>query len=289
MKRKFLGILSIVLALALLGSCAGQGIRLLLRGLGGGPVVAGAAFKEPDYVDYTVCRMYYASFSATQRQAYRTVYNGLIAHDEKILLPKLTETALSEVLEAVRLENPQILCTGTEPSYYVTQTGVTLLPVYTMSAAQAQAYAKALIARGKEIVAAAPEGDARAMELYLHDVICMSSDYGDGENAATAYGALIRGCAVCAGYTAAAKLLFDIAGLPSAVVSGIAKEGDTEIPHAWNAVALNGEWLYLDVTWDDPIGGAERYDYFNLSEKELSRTHFGYNMPAGIPRLAVNE
>lgn len=282
MKRKFLGILSVLLAVALLGSCAGQGIRLLFGGFKGVSPAAGAAFREPAYVDYTVCRMYYASFTPAQRQAYRTVYNGLTAHEEKILLPKLTETALSEVLEAVRLENPQILCTGTEYSYYESAAGVMLLPDYTLSAAQADEMAKKLIARGKEIVAAAPQGDPGAMELYLHDAICAFSDYGDGALASTAYGALITGNAVCAGYTAAAKLLFDLAGLPSAVVSGTAREGELEIPHAWNAISLNGEWVYLDVTWDDPAGGAERYDYFNLTERELSRTHFAYSLPGII-------
>ncbi len=287
MKRKLLGILSILLAVALLGSCAGHGFKLLLGGMN--TVSSGTAFREPEYVDYSVCRMYYASFSPVERQAYRSVYNGFVSHDQKILLPKLTEDALSRVLDAVRLENPQILCTGTEYDYYVTGSSLVLMPIYTADAAAAERMAKALIARGKEIVAAAPADDPEATELYLHDVICALSDYGDGAFDTTAWGALMSGHAVCAGYTAAAKLLFDIAGLPSAVVSGTAKEGNAEIPHAWNAVSLNGSWLYLDVTWDDPAGEARRLDYFNLSEKELSRTHFGYNVPAVIPRLAVND
>lgn len=89
---------------------------------------------------------------------------------------------------------------------------------------------------------------------------------------------------MCAGYTAAAKLLFDLAGQPSAVVSGTAKEGETQIPHAWNAVALYGEWVYLDVTWDDPVGGDERHDYFNLTERELAETHFGFVLPGNIKK-----
>ena len=233
-------------------------------------------------MDYPVCRMYYASFSPVERRAYRAVYNGLVSHDQKILLPKLTEDALSAVLDAVRLENPQILCIGTEYDYYVTGSSTVLMPEYTVDAAGAAQMAEALIARGKEIVAAAPAGDPEATELYLHDVICALSDYGDGAFDATAWGALMSGHAVCAGYTAAAKLLFDIAGLPSAVVSGTAKEGNSEIPHAWNAVSLDGRWLYLDVTWDDPVGGAERHDYFNVSDRELSRTHFGYSLPGVI-------
>lgn len=282
MKRKILGILSILLVAALLGSCAGRGLRLLLGGFGAFSPPVGAPFREPEYVDYSVCRMYYASFSPAERQAYRAIYNGLNAHEDKIMLPKLSENALSGVLDAVRLENPQILCVGTEYTYYYTDTALALIPVYTLNAAQAEQMSKALIARGREIVAAAPAGNAEATELYLHDAICALSDYGEGKFASTAYGALMTGSAGCAGYTAAAKLLFDLAGLPSAVVSGTAMEGDSEIPHAWNAVSLNGRWVYVDITWDDPLGGAERYDFFNLSEKELSKTHFGYVLPGVI-------
>ena len=282
MKRKLLGILALLFALALLGSCAGHGLRLLL-GNAGAAAPAAVTFREPDYVDYTVYRFYYASLTPAQRQAYCLVYNGMLAHSEKILLPNLTETALSEVLDAVRLENPQILCVGTEYTYYRQGAALYLIPTYTMTGAQSEAMARAVVQRGKEIVAAAGDLDAYEMELYLHDAVCALSVYEDGANAANAYGALISGKAVCAGYTAAAKLLFDLAGLPNAVISGMTKDGGEEAPHAWNAVAPDGEWYYTDVTWDDPIGGTGKCrDYFNVGEEELSRTHYGYVLPHGV-------
>ncbi|MCL1846880.1 MAG: hypothetical protein FWF91_02800 [Coriobacteriia bacterium] len=64
----------------------------------------------------------------------------------------------------------------------------------------------------------------------------------------TAYGALIEGLCVCAGYAAAFKLLADAAGLESIVVTGTL-EGS--IGHAWNRVLINGEWKNIDVTNND--------------------------------------
>lgn len=64
----------------------------------------------------------------------------------------------------------------------------------------------------------------------------------------TAYGALINGKAVCAGYAGAFKLLADAAGLECIVVTGML-EGN--LPHAWNKVKIDGEWEILDVTNND--------------------------------------
>ena len=64
----------------------------------------------------------------------------------------------------------------------------------------------------------------------------------------TAYGALINGKCVCAGYAAAFKLLADEAGLHAIVVTGIL-EGS--LSHAWNKVCIDGEWEIVDVTNND--------------------------------------
>lgn len=98
------------------------------------------------------------------------------------------------------------------------------------------------------------------------------------------YGSLVNGRAACEGYSRAAKLLFDEVGIESALVSGISKNEDgTEGPHMWNAVKINGDFYYLDCTWDDPVSEDGRdtkiYTYFNVTTKDLSKTHseFSYN------------
>lgn len=64
----------------------------------------------------------------------------------------------------------------------------------------------------------------------------------------TAYGALLNGKCVCAGYAAAFKLLADAAGLESIVVTGVL---DGSLSHAWNKVNIDGEWQIVDVTNND--------------------------------------
>lgn len=102
-------------------------------------------------------------------------------------------------------------------------------------------------------------------EFAINQYLCDTCEYDDDalENAEsndfryvdsefrdsfTAYGALLNGRCVCAGYAAAFKLLADAAGLDSVVVTGTL-EGT--LPHAWNKVRIDGEWEILDVTNND--------------------------------------
>lgn len=64
----------------------------------------------------------------------------------------------------------------------------------------------------------------------------------------TAYGALVKGKSVCAGYAAAFHLLAQEAGLESVVVTGIMDGG---LSHAWNKVKVEDEWQIVDVTNND--------------------------------------
>jgi transglutaminase/protease-like cytokinesis protein 3 len=43
--------------------------------------------------------------------------------------------------------------------------------------------------------------------------------------------------------------------------------------HVWNSVYIDGKWLHLDLTWDDPINSNGRnsliYNYFLISTEKL--------------------
>jgi len=82
----------------------------------------------------------------------------------------------------------------------------------------------------------------------------------------------VHGQAVCQGYALAFKLCMDILGIESKVILGMTPEGK----HAWNAVKLDGEWYYIDVTWDDPVPDAEGkvvYNYFNVPQWWIEQEH----------------
>lgn len=69
--------------------------------------------------------------------------------------------------------------------------------------------------------------------------------------------------------------------IPTAFVVGYAGEA-----HAWNLIKLNGEYYNMDVTWDALIGNPATtyyYDYFNITDGEISRDHIRRELSIGLP------
>lgn len=119
---------------------------------------------------------------------------------------------------------------------------------------------------------------------FVHDYIIGSNSYdfaayelGDAINAETearvssAYGALVSGDIMCAGYARAFDLIMHELGYESIFVSGEADGGS----HAWNLVLLGEDFYHIDLTWDDLDGdhAEARYNYFCLTDEEISKTH----------------
>ncbi len=110
---------------------------------------------------------------------------------------------------------------------------------------------------------------------YNHNV-SYSRSRGSSVLPFTAYAVFANGNAVCAGYADAFTLMARSAGLLALDVNGYANEERTDnYGHAWNMVLVEGTWLYLDCTWDDPDDGQKiSYDYFLISEEEMAEDHY---------------
>lgn len=109
--------------------------------------------------------------------------------------------------------------------------------------------------------------------LILHDRLAATTSYVDNDLDQTAYGALVKGVAVCAGYTKAYQLLLQKVGITSWYVSGDSTKPDENggTSHAWNLVNIDCEWYYTDVTWDDK--DKLYYYYLNLTADRMHEDH----------------
>ena len=102
------------------------------------------------------------------------------------------------------------------------------------------------------------------------------------------YGALSHSQAVCEGYAKLFQYLCYQVGINANYVCGTS-EGQG---HAWNVVKLNGNWYFVDVTWDDastdnppmPI-----YTYFNITTDEILKDHEIDNSVLSVPTADSNE
>lgn len=106
----------------------------------------------------------------------------------------------------------------------------------------------------------------------IHDYIINNTDYDtlktndvndNTYNSNTAYGVLIEGYGICSGYSDAMAIFLDKLNIINYKISND--------QHIWNLVFLDGEWLHLDLTWDDPVSdkNVTRDNYFLITTKTL--------------------
>lgn len=94
--------------------------------------------------------------------------------------------------------------------------------------------------------------EERSQEIKNNEVVSLKHPSN------TAFGPLFTGKAICGGYTDVMALFLDKLGLKNYKVSSER--------HIWNIVEIDGKWLHLDLTWDDPVT--------NTGEDVLIDTYF---------------
>ncbi|MDO5416198.1 MAG: transglutaminase domain-containing protein [Lachnospiraceae bacterium] len=107
-----------------------------------------------------------------------------------------------------------------------------------------------------------------ATVTYPYDRYLAGTDTKEDHNA---YGALVKGEAVCEGYAEAFCWLADACGLETKFIYGVYGGG----MHDWNMVKLDGHWYHVDVTSDDPVvegNGGNGYGWGKLQNRYLNRT-----------------
>ncbi len=158
---------------------------------------------------------------------------------------------------------------------------------WTYSGAKEQ-YIQQLRDRVDAIVAAANRyGSDSEKAQYVHDYLITNVAYSYAEleernktyhdarydTIGTAYGCLVEGRCVCAGYAYAYSLILHRLGIPCIYVVGKTDADAPDTYHAWNCAQLGGNWYYIDVTWDDSDDGYVRYDYFGAPAGRLFSDH----------------
>lgn len=122
--------------------------------------------------------------------------------------------------------------------------------------------------------------------LAIHDYIINNTKYDIVRNDTNdsnyhsyiAYGPLFEGYATCNGYTDAMALFLEKMNIPNFKVA-MTPNDDTTEGHVWNAVYLNGRWLHLDLTWDDPVSNDGKdylqHKYFLITTNQLNEVDAG--------------
>ncbi|MDE5605441.1 MAG: hypothetical protein K2I73_07650 [Eubacterium sp.] len=96
--------------------------------------------------------------------------------------------------------------------------------------------------------------------IFIHNYLVENLEYGNDDSSENnIYGALVLKKTKCVGYSEAFRYIAEKAGIKTYIVSS------SKLAHAWNMVLINGNYFFVDCTWDDPI-----LDKVNLSNDPLS-------------------
>lgn len=126
-------------------------------------------------------------------------------------------------------------------------------------------------------------------EIVIQKYLIENTIYAEDKNSHNLLGPLVDGIAVCEGYSLAFQYLMRRAGVPCITIMG-SFGGES---HLWNMVEIEGDYYHIDVTADDPVveSGEQilTFDYFNLTEAEITIDHTIKNTSFDIPAANSKE
>lgn len=117
-------------------------------------------------------------------------------------------------------------------------------------------------------------------EKKAYDIVCKNVVYKMGVYDQSAYGAVMEGESVCAGYTKMFGMMMNASGIDTIGITGSG--------HAWNKVFLYGKWYNVDSTWDD-LGNISGYNYFNKSDAQIGSGHVPFSIYEGLLPVADED
>ena len=116
-------------------------------------------------------------------------------------------------------------------------------------------------------------------EILVYGRIAGKLDYKDNNDVRdhNIVGPVLTSSGVCEGYNALLLLCFRRIGIPCIKVYGRTKKDRL---HCWTIAWINGTPVHCDVTWDRTKRGVVRYDYFNLSDRQIAHDHHNFSGPS---------
>lgn len=251
--------------------------------------------KEDNHGD--IYNKVYPQLNSIQQGIYNTLLEGVARGENNYKFNNVTLQDFDRAFTAFSYDHPEFfwLSTSYTYSYSTKPLTIELEPysywVYTFNPDK---YVNSLNAEVDKIVKGASRCTTTYDKVkYVHDYLAENVIYDydmldeldssfrstSTEQGLSIYGALVNGKAVCGGYSETFFFLMNKLGVDCHYI-----QGDAGGYHAWNCLEIDGEYYYMDVTWDDidtqkdDAGNVLNdngvvYRYFCVTSGEFSRTH----------------
>ena len=240
----------------------------------------------------------YEQLNEEEKELYNKCYSALISFETSVdNLPEwLTEKTLEKIRDYIVIDHPEIFWFIGRYSYYSDSSTGKITKVefkYCMSKEESE--------KRKEQIenAVTPFENGindtlsdyevakiiykNIIELVDYDSVTLDSSGNDADknlpdDLRSIYGVFVNHKAVCAGYAKATQYLMNKYGIECTQVTGTTEKDEL---HAWNLIKLEGNYYYLDTTWDDHSNTDPEkntsvdvtYNYFCVTTEELLKDH----------------
>jgi len=253
-----------------------------------------------------VDRYFYGKLPDNEKQIYREIYQGCMAHKDVIPVSAFeNDDAKSylRIIQAILDDNPLL--------YFLNQSRMDLaqdangnyavIPQYFFSQENVASYNQKIQDAANAIIykLKLTEGSDLEKVRKVHDYMCqkITYDYG-GANvkdvsrfiaAHNIIGVFAHQKAQCEGIAKAAKVLLNAVDVRCIVLFGeAADETGKMTDHSWNIVNVGGTPCHLDITFDIGVGTADAvsFDYYNVTDSQIRKDHV---YSTGFPRCTEKK
>jgi len=240
-------------------------------------------------------KMHYTRLSEDEQAVYDQIYKAVSEFAERTgpLVRDVTKERCFEIMNAVIYDNAEIFWCARgmgAVSYNSAGIAVDVIFKYSMTPAEAKSRKKKIETAIKPFLKGiTPSMSDYEVALHTHENIVSLIDYDSiglkeqerdpnsdekPDDLRSIYGVFVEKKAVCAGYAKAFQYITNRLGIECTYVRGQCKDGEW---HAWNIIKLEGDYYYVDTTWDDHTNTDARknnhsevsYDYFCITTQEL--------------------
>ena len=230
-------------------------------------------------MDNTGSKYYYSRLNDGQKRVYNDICGALLRFEPMLNVRRISAAEISKVMNYVLLDNPVFFYLNKKRvATAKTIFGLTLMFHYDYSENDAKIMWQKAQSVLDEFMQTRinPNMPPLAKQIEAHRWIQQNIKTANAPYTPECFslvGALINKTCVCQGFAQTYKMICDRLHLASIIVSGTAIKPDKSTePHAWNITRIDGVTSHIDVTWDT-VCGIGSYDYFNLTDDEISADH----------------
>lgn len=204
---------------------------------------------------------YYQQLSDVEKENYARLRLAFNDFSDEVTLKEVDAESLAKISTAFTNDNPDVFWFN-DYTYQTDGNDQLILEIETPD--DVEEIYQLIEVMSEQILAEMPTDSDYSRVKYLYEFIINYTDYNTlaltddseldkGQDIRSVF---IDQLSVCSGYSKAFQYLANKAGIPTTYIVGFARSDKTEeseLPHAWNTVIINGQSYNVDTTWGDPI------------------------------------